>query len=347
MKISIYRAILIVAAVMLAACGGPETRIAGSSAGYGAPSGVFRFAGKGLIEGTGQGPRHVVVLAVQYKVSGPLLYVTNSDSPPYDAVTIYQAKKNNPSPIAVINENLFQPNGDCVDADGTLYVANEPGSSLGWVSEYALGKTKTLRVITQGINTPAFCAIDSDGNLWVTNIGGPTVTEYSKGSTTPRFTLRNGLTYPDGIAIDNAGNVYVGNLEPYGTSNVQVYPPGGTSPSRTITDGVVWPVGIGTDPNGTLYVTNDTPPCNIEKYRAGQSYPYQTISKDIDGPLDVSFAMNGRLFEVNAGVYGCASNGPWPVILEFRAGSLTPSKRMISNDLHNPTGVAYYPPLLP
>jgi hypothetical protein len=42
-------------------------------------------------------------------------------------------------------------NGDCTDGDGTLYVGNDPGSGFGWVSEYALGKTTALRIITQGI----------------------------------------------------------------------------------------------------------------------------------------------------------------------------------------------------
>ncbi len=82
-----------------------------------------------------------------YKVSGPLLHVTNFDAPPYDDVTIYDAKENNPTPIAVINTGASQSNGDCIDASGTLYVGNDPGSNLGWVSEYVLGQTKPLRII--------------------------------------------------------------------------------------------------------------------------------------------------------------------------------------------------------
>ncbi len=284
----------------------------------------------------------------EYKISGPLLYVANFDSPPYGGVTVYDAKQNNPSPIAVINADISNPNGACIDAEGTLYVANGTGSGLGWVSEYALGRTKTMRAITSGINLPAFCAIDGAGNLWVTNVGGPTVTEYLKGSTVPHFTIKNGLTNPDGIAIDHAGNIYVGNLNaPYGRSNVVVYPRGSKSPSRTITDGIRWPVGIGISAEGTLYVTNDASPCNIEKYRPGHARPYQTITKDIDGPTAATFAPSGRTYEVNEGTSDCASNGPAPVILEFRAHSLLPTKRMIRSDLHTPVGVAYYPPLLP
>jgi hypothetical protein len=327
------------AAAMLVSCGGSQPPI-------GAPGGAIGAFNSRAMQFV---PSPVKRLArnartPDYKASGALLYVTNTD-PLYNSVTIYDAKEDQPSPVAIITADIDEPSGDCIDADGTLYVTNEPGSGLGWVSEYALGKTKTLRVITNGINTPAFCAIDARGNLWVTNIGGP-ATEYLKGSTVPHFTINKGLTYPDGIAIDHAGNIYVGNLNaPSRTSNVQVYPPGRKSPSRTITDGITWPVGLAVDGAGTLYVTNDTSPCNIEKYRSGQNYPYQAVTKDINGPTAVTFARSDRMYEVNEG--GCTGSGPASVILEFPRHSLAPSKRMISKDLYTPLGVAYYPPLLP
>jgi sugar lactone lactonase YvrE len=279
----------------------------------------------------------------EYKASGPLLYVTNSDG--YNtAVTIYDPKTNDPSTIAVITKSLLEPEWDCIDGDGTLYVANDPGSGLGWVSEYALSKTKPLRLITEGINIPGGCAVDDQGNLWVTNFGGPTVTEYFKGSTKPHTTLTSGLTFPNSVAIDYAGNIYVGNLDPYGTSNVQVFAPGGKSPSRTITDGVTWPEGIAVGSNGTLYVPNWLQ-CNIEEYLAGHGDPYRTITTDIDGPEAVTFAKNGWMYVVNGGNQSC--HGPYPAILEFPPRSVKPSSRTISKDLHDPGGVAYYPPLLP
>ncbi len=75
-----------------------------------------------------------------------------------------------------------------------------------------IGQTNPLKIITAGINTPAFCAIDGAGNLWVTNIGLNDVAEYDKGSTKPHRIIGDGLNYPDGIAIDHAGNLCVGNL---------------------------------------------------------------------------------------------------------------------------------------
>jgi hypothetical protein len=184
---------------MLAGCGSQPIGLPGNSG----TSAINRILSEAFAT-TGFRAAERTAYTPEYKVSDPLLYIANVNVD-YSSVTIYDAKVNNPNPIAVITAGLSEPGGDCIDSDGTLYVTNEPGSSLGWVSEYALGKTKPVRVITTGINIPAECTIDHQGNLWVTNLGGPTVTEYLKGSTEPHTTLKNGLTYPTGIAMTTPG----------------------------------------------------------------------------------------------------------------------------------------------
>jgi hypothetical protein len=329
-----------VAVAMLVGCGGSQTPMGFPN---NTETSVLKRNLSQAVATSDSRPTERIADTPDYEASGSLLFVTNSDG--YNtAVTIYDAAINDPSPIAAITEDLLDPFGDCIDGDGTLYVTNEPSSGLGWVSEYALGKTKPLRRITEGIDIPGYCAIDGQENLWVANVGGPTVTEYLKGSTKPHTILKNGLTYPNSVAIDHAGNIYVGNVEPYGTSNVQVFAPGSKSPSRTITDGVTWPEGIAVDANGALYVPNYLQ-CDIEEYLAGKSKPYRTITGDLNAPVDVTFAKNGWMYELNVGNQDCS--GPAPVILEFRPGSIKPSSRMISKELHGPEGIAYYPPELP
>ncbi len=95
------------------------------------------------------------------------------------------------------------------------------------------------------MDTPAYCAIDSNGNLWVTNIGGANVTEYLYGSKKPHTVITDGVPHPVGVAIDGSDNLYVANR--LQSSNVVVYPPGRQSPSRTITDGITSPVEITVD----------------------------------------------------------------------------------------------------
>jgi sugar lactone lactonase YvrE len=281
----------------------------------------------------------ITTQGTRYAHSAPLLYVGNISA--YNDVKVYRANGKDPSPIAVISDDLDAPTGDCIDSDGTLYVVNEPAGP-GWVTEFAAGKTKSFKIIKKGINTPAFCAIDSNGNLWVTNIGDQNVTEYEKGSTKPRTIITKGLFYPDGITIDQSGNMYVANHYTEGTKsfapgNVVVYPPGSKSPSRIITDGVVSPVGITVDATGTLYVTNFTDN-NVQEYRSGQSQPYQAITQDIDSPSAVTVDKKGYLYVTDTGK---------SIVVEFEPGSITPSKREINKGLFGPEGTAYSPPLLP
>lgn len=269
------------------------------------------------------------------KASGGLLYVTNfTTQSGLGDVTVYHAMRTNPSPIETITDGIDSPTGDCADADGTLYVANEPISGLGWISEYAPGQTEPSRRITRGINVPAFCAIDADGNLWVTNISG-SVVEYAPGSTKPIKVITDGVPDPVGIAFDRAGRMFVANgLGGQGpVINVVIYNPGQNSPSRTISDGVQSPVGITVDAHGTLYVTNIRQN-NIEEYRAGKSRPYRSITRAMNLPTAATIVADGWLYVTN--------DGNWTVV-EFPPGSIKPSQRKISRGLDAPEGSAYVP----
>jgi hypothetical protein len=315
----------IYAAAMLAGCGGSQPPI-------GAPGAMPQSA---VLQSLNTHSNAIPAQSSAYSTSGPLVYVANFTN---NDVTVYHANARNPAPIATILDGLNRPGGDCLDSQGTLYVTNQPISSNGWVAEYPLGKTEPSMMITNGIYGAAFCAIDSAGNLWVTNIGGPNVTEYLRGSNTPHTVITKGLVFPVGIAIDHSGNLYVANGYNAPQQNVEVYAPGSKSPSRTITDGITWPVGIGIDSSSTLYVPNAMAN-NVEEYLSGQSHPYRAITRGLDFPVAAVTNAKGWLYVANFG----NSND----VVEFAPGSLTPSRRKIRKDAYAPQGVALYPPLLP
>jgi serine/threonine-protein kinase len=322
---------------LLAACGGSQPPI-------GAPGAVTRTLalatnaehGKSwmLPEAKGQLARP------SYKVTPPLLYATNYfNSTNWDGVTVYRAGAKNPAPLARISDGIELPVGACIDGQGTLYVISDT-ASRSWVSEYTLGKTTPSRIITDGMNEASYCAIDGKGNLWVTNFYGPNVTEYLTGSKKPHAVITKGLENPIGIAFDPSGNLYVANFSrfyPYGVENVVVYGPGSKSPSRTITDGITSPRGITVDSNGTLYVTN-LYQNTVAEYRSGQDDPFQTITQAMDRPEDVTVDKKGTLY---------VSNIANSSIVEFAPRSLTPLNRQISKGLYEPSGIAYYPAVLP
>lgn len=273
--------------------------------------------------------RDQVVGPDAYKVSRPLLYVVDWIK---SKVQIYDAIAQNPSPIATIHRGVNEPFGACIDASGTLYVAN----SLGWVSEYHLGHAREFMRITKGVGEPDACAIDAKGNMWLANLNGH-IEKYKKGSTSPSEVISHDVTDPVGIALDHSGNIYVSNGVTKHRANVEIYAPGSDRPTRTITDGITSPAGITVDAQGTLYVTN-VDQNNVEEYLSGQSHPYQAITQGLNYPDVVTVNKKGRLYVGNFG------NG---VILEFAPGSLTPLKDEIHRRLRTPQGLAYYPPLLP
>lgn len=316
-----------VAAALLAGCGGSQPPIGALGTMPQSRAIATRAArgGSWMLPAGKAGP--------VYQTGRPLLYVSDYT---YNRVTIYHPNAKDPAPFATIIDGLNAPTGDCLDSQGTLYVANEPASNGGWVSEYPLGKTEPSKTITEGIDTPAFCAIDSKGNLWVTNIGGPNATEYLYGSTKPHTVITRGLSYPVGVAIDHSDNLYVSDRA---NSDVVVYAPGSTTPSRTITDGVTSPVGITIDANGVLYVENITER-NVEEYLPGAYHPFKTIVLGLPTPSAIT--VNGK-----AWLYVANGAGIHHRVVEFPPGSVIPSERHVSRDVHAPAGVAYYPPLLP
>ena len=314
-----------VAVVILASCGGSQPPI-GALGAMPQTNTIARYAE----QGKSQKPR---AWRLGYKGSPPLLYSVNNEN---WNVAVYRAKAKDPSPLATITDGLSLSFGACIDDQGTLYVTNEPPSA-GWVSEYPLGETTPSTIIKDGISEPAYCTIDVNGNLWVANAGGANVAEYLKGSKKPHLLITNSLVHPVGIAFDRSGNLYVGNGYGAPQQNVEVYAPGSTSPSRTIINGVTSPTGLAVDANGTLYVAN-VYQNTVAEYRSGQDDPFQTITQAIEHPGALTVDKKGVLYVSNIG------NSR---VVEFASGALTPLKRQISKGLSEPTGVAFYPPLLP
>ena len=171
------------------------------------------LAGCGGSQATFIGPTATSkAIAVPRTRSPQRLFVTEYTR---NTVLVYDTSEKNPSPERHITIGLLEPSGDCIDGNGTLYVVNDGG----WISEYPAGRNRPSKIIKSGLGEPAFCAIDSAGNLWVTDPyvfrlkrrSGPSLTEYEPGSRKPATIVMKGLINPLGVAIDQSGNIYVAN----------------------------------------------------------------------------------------------------------------------------------------
>ncbi len=102
------------------------------------------------------------------------------------------------SPSRTITNGVTSPCGLAVDANGTLYVANEFQDN---VAEYRSGRSDPFQTITQGIKRPGGVTVDKKGTLYISNIGSNTVAEFAPGSLMPlKRQINKGLYNPVGIA---------------------------------------------------------------------------------------------------------------------------------------------------
>jgi hypothetical protein len=127
-----------------------------------------------------------------------------------------------------------------------LYVSDE---GAGMVNIYSVPKYTEVGQITDGIDEPEGLATDKKGNLYVTNIGGDTVTVYKPGQTSPFLTLAE-PNEPVSVAVGSNDDVYVGDF----SGAVEVFAPGATSPSRRLTNAALeYVLGLGVDASNDVY----------------------------------------------------------------------------------------------
>ncbi|HET6275037.1 MAG TPA: hypothetical protein VFE16_03765 [Candidatus Cybelea sp.] len=137
--------------------------------------------------------------------SGSLLYV--SDLGNFDVrVFTYPALK----PAGKLT-GFVQPQGECVDRAGNIWIANSEGTDL---REYAHGGTKEIARVSDALGYPAGCAVDpKSGNLAVTNIenfsGNANVLVYKRARGTPAVYGNTNLVSFYFAAYDSQGNLYV------------------------------------------------------------------------------------------------------------------------------------------
>ncbi len=251
-------------------------------------------------------------------------------------------------------------------AASEIYAAN---SACGSVTGYSTSSDGNVTpIISESpLCSPAGVAVDSKGNVYVTNHGfssanrDSSVMIYPAGSTTPSSAIQGpatGLDDPQAIATDSNGNIYVANEDTKGIQNntITVYSVGSTgnvAPIQTIggsNTGLSSPSGIAVS-GGKIYVANgsDNTVTIYPASSTGNVAPSATIEGYDTGlatPSGVAVDGNGNIYVSNQGGQeeGCAScpsvPGSVTVYAAGSSGDAIPTQTLTLQNLGIPSAVA-------
>lgn len=175
--------------------------------------------------------------------------------------------------------------------------------------------------ITAGVHGPQGLAVDSKGQLYVSNVGSTTgsITVYSPGKTKPHLSIPGPGYY--GIAVDSKGDIFAS----FTGGTVSAFKPGAKKPYETI-GGFDDPAGIAIDSKNNVWVA-DTSASKIWMIPAGTKTVKDSGLKGIDGPVGIAFGLGDVLYVANFGPYN---------VTVYKAGSKEPAYH-ITDGITGPT----------
>jgi hypothetical protein len=192
------------------------------------------------------------------------------------------------------------PAGMVLDQQGTLWVAN---NQAGSVQPVPMGTQlqSQLPAATTGLSYPADDAINSLGDVFVSEQGSTTVAEIPGDGLPGATEVFRGFKNPAEVAVDESGNVWVANN---GLDTIQEIPAGATASSTLPApiSGFDHPNGITVDSQGNLWVANEGG-STIQEVPAG-STSLTTLPAAIggfDNPYAIAIDADGNLWVTNSG----------------------------------------------
>jgi hypothetical protein len=171
-----------------------------------------------------------------------------------NAVAIYDLDGFGTPQIGEITEGLIAANGMAVDNKGTLYVANWNGGHPGGdVTIYSTGSISPSLTLSQGLTVPLDVAVDTNGDVYVSNRSPDSIVVYAQGQTTPKLTITSGLIVaPSQVQFDSNRNLFIGEA-----AGIIEVPFGSQQPMALNLEGLVKPSGVAFDPiTGDMFVSD-------------------------------------------------------------------------------------------
>jgi sugar lactone lactonase YvrE len=139
-------------------------------------------------------------------------------------------------------------NAVALDAAGNVYAALSNGS----IEKLPGGNAASATPLASGFTAPSGIAVDSFGNVYVTDVDAKTVSEILAGTGVQLVLPMPSLGGPTGVAVDTFGNVFVADS----VNNDVVELPFNGSEAVKLGAGLDAPLGLAVDPAGSLYIAD-------------------------------------------------------------------------------------------
>jgi hypothetical protein len=183
--------------------------------------------------------------------------------------------------------------------------------------------------ITDGIKGPYGIAVDSQGNVFVSNLDANTVVAYHAGQSTPYETIQFApFGQALGLDIDSKDNLWVA----CDTSSVFEVPAGSVAPQNANLTGINGPIMLTFGKTDEMFVSNFGG-SNVTVYKYGTTTPAYTITNGIEanGPTLNGVTKSDYFFQSNQD--GNVSG--------YKKGATSPFSTITG--IPDPRGIAGYP----
>jgi len=250
------------------------------------------------------------------------LYVTGETS---KAVYIYDLAGFGTHLIGRITKGISQPFGLALDANGTLYVANQHASrgGHGYVTVYPPRATTPSLTLSQGLIDPQSVAVAADGDVYVANRGDGSapagIAIFPAGTTTmSNYITSDLLQKPIQDFFDAAGDLYISDP----ITGVSMIPAGSTNPIALGLQGLAQATGIALDPEtGDLFVDNYGNGYELLAYAPGSVAPTRTLAGNKAGYLltlgrmgKTLYLFDPTFYSNEVYVYKHDAKRPWTIL---------------------------------
>jgi len=186
------------------------------------------------------------------------------------------------------------------DSAGNVFVTVDTQFDGGSVVEIKPDGTQVT--VASGFEWPAGIALDSTGDLFVTDYLAGTVVKIAPDG--DQTTIASGLSLPNGIAVDSAGDVFVTEVGPGAV--VKIAPNGSQT---TVGSGFHAPWGVAVNPQGDVFVADSDNNRIVEVAPDGTQ---TTVGSGFSGPRGVTVDPAGDVIVAdtgNARLVSIAPNG--------------------------------------